>query len=112
MCLVLELRRLTGSRPTRRFPRKINASVLARSMHRPSVLPISEEPRAHRVRQCVATYGRCGVTQAEMKVVIGQHVRHVNGNPHRFRVAWVALEPRWSRARCLLSIDVCPERPG
>jgi hypothetical protein len=46
-----------------------------------------------------------------MQVVIGQHARHVNGNPHRFRVAWIALEPRWSRARCLLSIDVCPERP-
>ena len=46
-----------------------------------------------------------------MKVVIGQHARHVNGNPHRFRVAWIALEPRWSRARCLLSVDVCPERP-
>ena len=50
------------------------------------------------------------MTQAEMKVVIGQHARNVNGNPHRFRVAWIALEPRWSRARCLLSIDVCPER--
>ena len=46
-----------------------------------------------------------------MKVVIGQHARNVNGNAHRFRVAWIALEPRWSRARCLLSIDVCPERP-
>jgi hypothetical protein len=47
-----------------------------------------------------------------MTVVIGQHARNVNGNPHRFRVAWVALEPRWSRARCLLSIDVCPEHPS
>ena len=47
-----------------------------------------------------------------MKVVIGQHARNVNGNPHRFRVAWLALERRGSRARCLLSIDVCPERPG
>ena len=46
-----------------------------------------------------------------MQVVIGQHARNVNGSPHRFRVAWVALEPRWSRARCLLSIDVSPERP-
>ena len=46
-----------------------------------------------------------------MQVVIGQHVRNVNGEPHRFRVGWIALEPRWSRARCLLSIDVCPERP-
>ena len=46
-----------------------------------------------------------------MQVVIGQHARNVNGSPHRFRVAWVALERRWSRARCLLSIDVCPERP-
>ena len=46
-----------------------------------------------------------------MKVVIGQHAGNVNGNPHRFRVAWIALEPRGSRARCLLSIDVCPERP-
>ncbi len=46
-----------------------------------------------------------------MKAVIGQHARNVNGNPHRFRVAWMALEPRRSRARCLLSIDVCPEGP-
>jgi len=51
------------------------------------------------------------VTQAEMQVVIGQHARNVNGNPHRFRVAWIAFEPRGSRARYLLSIDVCPERP-
>jgi hypothetical protein len=51
------------------------------------------------------------VTQAEIKVVIEQHARNVNGNPHRFRVAWIALEPRGSRARYLLSIDVCPERP-
>lgn len=43
--------------------------------------------------------------------MIGQHARNVNGNPHRFRVAWIALEPRWSRARSLLSIDVCPEHP-
>src|SRR6186713_3250112 len=47
-----------------------------------------------------------------MQVAIGQHARNVNGDPHRFRVAWIALEPRGSRARCLLSIDVCPERPG
>ena len=47
-----------------------------------------------------------------MKAVIGERARNVNGNSHRFRVAWIALEPRWSRARCLLSIDVCPERPG
>ena len=46
-----------------------------------------------------------------MQVVIGQHARTVNGNPHRFKVAWIALEPRWSRAQCLLSIDVCPECP-
>ena len=51
------------------------------------------------------------MTKAEIEVVIGQHARNVNGNPHRFRVAWIALEPRWSRARCLLSIDVGPERP-
>ena len=50
------------------------------------------------------------MTQAEIKVVIEQHARNVNGNPHRFRVAWIALEPRGNRARCLLSIDVCPER--
>jgi hypothetical protein len=47
-----------------------------------------------------------------MKAVIGEYARNVHGNPHRFRVAWTALEPRGSRARCLLSIDVCPERPG
>ena len=46
-----------------------------------------------------------------MQVVIGQHARNVNGDPHRFRVEWIALEPRGSRTRCLLSIDVCPERP-
>ena len=51
------------------------------------------------------------MTKAEIKVVIAQHARNVNGNPHRFRVASIALEPRWSRERCLLSIDVCPERP-
>jgi len=47
-----------------------------------------------------------------MKAVIGEYARNVHGNPHRFRVAWLALERRGSRARCLLSIDVCPERPG
>ena len=51
------------------------------------------------------------MTKAEIEVMIGQHARNVNGNPHRFRVAWAALEPRWSRARCLLSLDVYPERP-
>ena len=52
------------------------------------------------------------MTKTEIKVVIEQHARNVNGNPHRFRVGWIALEPRWSRARCLLSIDVCPEHRG
>ena len=51
------------------------------------------------------------MTKAEIKVVIEQHARNVNGNPHRFTVARIALEPRWSRARCLLSIDVCPKHP-
>ena len=51
------------------------------------------------------------MTKAEIEAVIEQHARNVNGNPHRFRVTWIALEPRWSRARCLLSIDVSPERP-
>ena len=51
------------------------------------------------------------MTKAEIQAVIEQHARNVNGNPHRFRVAWIALEPRWSRARCLLSIDVRPEHP-
>ena len=46
-----------------------------------------------------------------MQVVIGQHARNVNGDPHRFRVEWIALEPRGSRTRCLLSIGVCPQRP-
>ena len=52
------------------------------------------------------------MTKAEMEVVIGKHARNVHGNPHRFRVVAVAVEPRGSRVRCLLSIDVCPERPG
>ena len=43
--------------------------------------------------------------------VIEQHARNVNGNPHRFGVVSIALEPRGSRARCLLSIDVRPEHP-
>ena len=51
------------------------------------------------------------MTKAEIEAVIGQHARNVKGTPHRFRVGWIALEPRWSRARCLLSFDVCPERP-
>lgn len=51
------------------------------------------------------------MTKAEMEVAIEQHARTVNGNRHRFRVRWAALEPRWSStgARCLLAIDVCPE---
>ena len=51
------------------------------------------------------------MTKADIEAVVGKHARNVKGTPHRFRVAWIALEPRWSRARCLLSIDVYPERP-
>jgi hypothetical protein len=51
------------------------------------------------------------MTKVEIEKAIAQHARNVNGSRHRFRVAWTALEPRWSRARRLLSIDVCPDRP-
>ena len=51
------------------------------------------------------------MTKAEIEVAIGRHARNVNGKPHRFRVASIALEPRWSRARCLLTIEVRPEHP-
>jgi len=54
---------------------------------------------------------RCDMTKAEMEKAIAQHARNVNGSRHRFRVAWTAREPRWSRARCLLSIEVYPDRP-
>jgi len=48
--------------------------------------------------------------RAEMKIAIEQYARNVNGNRHRFTVRSVALEPRWTGGRCLLSFDVCPER--
>ena len=51
------------------------------------------------------------MTKAEIEVAIGQHARNVNGKPHRFRVASIALEPRWSRVRCVLTIEVYPEYP-
>ena len=54
---------------------------------------------------------RCDMTKAEMKKAVAQHARNVNGSRHRFRVTWTAREPRWSRARCLLSIEVYPGRP-
>ena len=50
------------------------------------------------------------MTKAEIETAIAQHARNVNGSRHRFRVTSTALEPRWSRARRLLSIDVCPDR--
>ena len=51
------------------------------------------------------------MTKAEIEKAIAQHARNVNGSRHRFRVAWT-VEPRWTRARRLLSIDVCPDRPA
>ena len=50
------------------------------------------------------------MNKAEMKIALEQHARNVNGNRHRFTLRWAALEPRWTGARCLLSLDVCPER--
>lgn len=51
------------------------------------------------------------MNKAEMKVAIEQHARNVNGNRHRFIVRSVVFEPRWAGGRCLLSFDICPERP-
>ena len=51
------------------------------------------------------------MTKAEMEKAIAQHGRNLNGRAHRFRVTWAAREPRWSRARCLLSIEVYPDGP-
>ena len=52
------------------------------------------------------------MNKAEIETVIAHHARNVNGNRHRFSVKWIALEPRWSGARCLVAIDVRPERPA
>jgi len=47
------------------------------------------------------------MSKANMKTVIEQHGRLVNGIPYRFRLQWAALEPRWSSrsARYLLAIE-------
>ena len=51
------------------------------------------------------------MSNADVKAIIQQHARSVNGKLHRFRVKWSAIEPRWasSRARRLVAIDVYPD---
>jgi hypothetical protein len=46
----------------------------------------------------------------DMKTAIDQHVCSILGKPHRFRLQWAALEPRWASraARYLLAIEVLP----
>ena len=48
------------------------------------------------------------MVKAELKAAVDQHVCPVNGNPHRLRLQWAAVEPRWVArgARYLLAIDV------
>ena len=47
----------------------------------------------------------------DMKTAIDQHECSILGKPHRFRLQWAALEPRWASraARYLLAIEVLPK---
>jgi hypothetical protein len=51
------------------------------------------------------------VSNADVRAIIQQHARSVNGNLHRFLVKWSAIEPRGAstRARRLLAVDVYPD---
>ena len=46
----------------------------------------------------------------DMKTAIDQHECSILGKPHRFRLQWAALEPRWASraARYLLAVEVLP----
>ena len=47
----------------------------------------------------------------DMKTAIDEHACSILGKPHRFRLQWAALEPRWASraARYLLAIEVLPK---
>jgi hypothetical protein len=47
----------------------------------------------------------------DMKTAIDQHACSILGTPHRFRLQWAALEPRWASraARYLLAVEVLPK---
>src|SRR6187455_3310564 len=46
----------------------------------------------------------------DMKTAIDKHACSILGTPHRFRLQWAALAPRWASraARYLLAIEVLP----
>ena len=98
------------------FPNEFTIRRLARSMRSGMeiqtncVLRLTGRDGRSRRGQLPKVNCGCPMLKDDMKIAIDQHAYSIYGKPHRCKLQWAALEPRWASraARYLLAIEVLP----
>ena len=98
------------------FPNEFTIRRLARSMRSGMEIQTNCVLRLTgqdgRSRRGLLPKVNCGgpMLKDDMKIAIDQHAYSIYGKPHRCKLQWAALEPRWASraARYLLAIEVLP----